>query len=175
MSIINEATVKVRRDTAGNWTSNNPTLNQGEWGYETDTGKIKIGDGSTVWTSLEYQPTKTEVDAKLTGSTDQLCKAWSNFDGTGTVAIRDDYNVSSITDNGTGDYTVNFTNEMSDTDYSVLLSITGNSNLMVYVSSANAISAPTLKTTSQVRVKTIIISTGNPLDHANIYVAIFGS
>ena len=36
MSIINEATIKVRRDTAGNWTSNDPTLNQGEWGYETD-------------------------------------------------------------------------------------------------------------------------------------------
>ena len=45
-------------------------------------------------------------------------KAWVNFDGTGTVAIRDSFNVSSITDNGTGLYTVNFTNALSNADYS---------------------------------------------------------
>ena len=44
----------MRRDTAANWTSNDPTLLSGEMGYETDTHKIKIGDGSTVWTSLSY-------------------------------------------------------------------------------------------------------------------------
>ena len=43
-----------RRDTAANWTSNNPTLNAGEIGYETDTAKYKIGTGSTAWTSLAY-------------------------------------------------------------------------------------------------------------------------
>jgi hypothetical protein len=42
----------------------------------------------------------------------QACKAWVNFTGTGTVAIRESYNVSSITDNGTGTYTVNFTTAM---------------------------------------------------------------
>jgi len=46
-----------------------------------------------------------------------LCKAWVNFNGTSTVAIRASYNVSSITDNGTGDYTVNFTTAFSDTNY----------------------------------------------------------
>lgn len=46
-----------------------------------------------------------------------LAKAWVNFNGTGTVAIRANYNVSSITDNGTGSYTVNFTNAMPDADY----------------------------------------------------------
>jgi hypothetical protein len=45
------------------------------------------------------------------------CRAWVNFDGTGTVAIRASGNVSSITDNGTGDYTVNFTNAMPDANY----------------------------------------------------------
>ena len=45
--------------------------------------------------------------------------AWVNFNGTGTVAIRSSYNVSSITDNGTGDYTVNFTNALSDANYAV--------------------------------------------------------
>jgi hypothetical protein len=47
-----------------------------------------------------------------------LCRAWVNFNGTGTVAIRASFNVSSITDNGTGDYTINFTNAMPDANYS---------------------------------------------------------
>ena len=46
--------LQQRRDTAANWTSNNPTLAAGEIGYETDTKKFKIGDGSTAWTSLAY-------------------------------------------------------------------------------------------------------------------------
>ena len=48
-----------------------------------------------------------------------LAKAWVNFNGTGTVAIRAAGNVSSITDRGTGEYTVNFTTAMSDANYSV--------------------------------------------------------
>lgn len=47
------------------------------------------------------------------------CRAWVNFNGTGTVAIRESGNVSSITDNGAGQYTVNFTTAMADTNYSV--------------------------------------------------------
>jgi uncharacterized protein (AIM24 family) len=47
------------------------------------------------------------------------CRAWVNFNGTGTVAIRASGNVSSITDNGTGDYTVNFTTAMPDTNFAV--------------------------------------------------------
>lgn len=47
-------------------------------------------------------------------------KAWVNFNGTGTVAIRDDLNVSSITDNGTGLYTVNFTTALANANYAVV-------------------------------------------------------
>ena len=46
-----------------------------------------------------------------------FCRAWVNFNGTSTVAIRASFNVTSITDNGTGDYTVNFTNAMPDANY----------------------------------------------------------
>lgn len=46
-----------------------------------------------------------------------LCRAWVNFNGTGAVAIRANGNVSSITDNGTGDYTVNFATAMPDANY----------------------------------------------------------
>ena len=46
--------IQIRRDTAANWTSVDPTLANGEMGYETDTGKSKMGDGVTAWTSLSY-------------------------------------------------------------------------------------------------------------------------
>ena len=57
-----------------------------------------------------------------------LAKAWVNFNGTGTVAIRASFNVSSITDNGTGDYTVNFTTAMVDANYGAGLGV-GDNNL----------------------------------------------
>lgn len=46
--------LQVRRGAAASWTSTNPTLSAGEIGHETDTGRLKIGDGTTVWTSLDY-------------------------------------------------------------------------------------------------------------------------
>jgi hypothetical protein len=49
-------------------------------------------------------------------------RAWVNFNGTGTVAIRASFNVSSITDNGTGNYTVNFTTAMPDANYAAVAS-----------------------------------------------------
>lgn len=53
------------------------------------------------------------------GTENYKCRAWVNFNGTGTVAIRASGNVSSITDNGTGDYTVNFTTAMPDANYGI--------------------------------------------------------
>lgn len=50
-------------------------------------------------------------------------KAWVNFNGSGTVAIRDSFNVGSITDNATGDYTVNFASAMSNDDYAIAISV----------------------------------------------------
>lgn len=47
--------IQIRRGTASQWTSANPTLAAGEQGYESDTNKIKIGNGSTAWNSLDYQ------------------------------------------------------------------------------------------------------------------------
>lgn len=69
------------------------------------------------------------------------CRAWVNFNGTGTVAIRASGNVSSITDNGTGDYTVNFTTAMSDANYSSVVS--GGSKANGYTVGTSEASAPT--------------------------------
>lgn len=62
--------LQEKRDTAANWTSNNPTLLAGEIGYVTDTGQIKVGNGSTAWTSLPYQKPqmiKNYTSAAFTG------------------------------------------------------------------------------------------------------------
>ena len=58
-----------------------------------------------------------------------IAKAWVNFNGTGTIAARDSENVSSLTDNGTGDYTVNFTAAMGNANYS----FTGNGRVSIGV------------------------------------------
>ena len=47
-------TIQMRRDTAANWTAANPVLNAGEFGYESDTDSLKVGTGTTAWTSLPY-------------------------------------------------------------------------------------------------------------------------
>lgn len=60
-------------------------------------------------------PTIVDVNNVQIGT---FCRAWVNFNGTGTVAIRSSFNVSSITDGGVGIYTVNFTNAMPDANYS---------------------------------------------------------
>lgn len=57
--------IQLRNDTASNWTAEDPILAQGEMGIESDTGKVKLGDGSTAWSSLDYAPltsAPTEID-----------------------------------------------------------------------------------------------------------------
>jgi Major tropism determinant N-terminal domain len=53
-SVTRATLSQLRRDTAANWTSSNPVLAAGEIGFETDTNKFKIGDGTTAWTSRSY-------------------------------------------------------------------------------------------------------------------------
>ena len=83
MAVVTQ--IQIRRGTAAQWTSANPTLAAGEFGYESDTGKAKIGNGSTAWSSLSYAitgaaGTVTSIVAGtgLTGGT---------ITSTGTIAI----------------------------------------------------------------------------------------
>jgi len=82
-------------------------------------------------------------------------RAWVNFNGTGTVAIRASGNVTSITDNGTGDYTVNFTTAMPDANYEVSTQqspfAAANTGGAMYIAGTQAGGA-TLKSTTQLRV-----------------------
>ncbi len=105
-----------------------------------------------------------------------LAKAWVNFNGTGTVAIRASFNVSSITDNGTADYTVNFTTAMVDENYCAV----GQSGYTTNANAAGSVafirignngneSAPA---TGSIRLNAVLNGSAT-LDQVYIYVAIF--
>ena len=82
-----------------------------------------------------------------------LCRAWVNFNGTGTVAIRSSFNVSSITDNGTGDYTINFTTALPDANYAVHEQHSSGSAQVQGGGTTPFISSTYSQTTSSVRVQ----------------------
>ena len=102
------------------------------------------------------------------------CRAWVNFNGTGTVAIRASGNVSSITDNDTGDYTVNFTTTMPDANYSVVIAASRSGNVFTTnIATNNNTGNDVAPTTGAIR----IVSNGGPgrgpYDSAYFSVAIF--
>jgi hypothetical protein len=98
----------------------------------------------------------------------QACKAWVNFNGTGTVAIRAGYNVSSITDNATGDYTVNFTTAMVDANYS----ISGTATRSALNNYASFFSPWTTITASTLRIQSVNFA-GGLEDSAHTSVSVF--
>jgi hypothetical protein len=104
------------------------------------------------------------------------CRAWVNFNGTGTVAIRASGNVTSITDNGTGLYTVNFTTAMPDVNYSVSLSACPYTNtdrsINLYIAGSVA-SGAEVKTTSALKLNSGNVGSATYYDNAEINVAIF--
>jgi len=69
---------------------------------------------------------------------DNACEIWCRFNGTGSIAINDDYNVTSLNDNGTGDYTVNFSITMSSTNYALVYGTSG-----MILNTSNAMSTTT--------------------------------
>lgn len=95
-----------------------------------DAGTVTIGnsnvtfDANTVTTNLAFAADHAGIKTALNASGSApvyACRAWVNFNPSGTVAIRGSANVSSLADNGTGDYTVNFTTSMSDSNYSAVI------------------------------------------------------
>lgn len=103
-------------------------------------------------------------------------RAWVNFNGTGTVAIRASGNVTSITDNGTGDYTINFTTSLPDANYSMggfLMQMGAGNTYAASVSLyGSAASGATLKTNSSVRV-CAGWGAGATSDSAEVHVQVF--
>jgi hypothetical protein len=106
-----------------------------------------------------------------------LAAAWVNFNGTGTVAIRASSNVSSITDNGTGDYTVNFTTALADANYCVnattSIAFGGISSGGVISELLSTGSSYSNKTSSSVRMITLDNNADTAYDSFSTNVAIF--
>jgi hypothetical protein len=97
------------------------------------------------------------------------CRAWVNFDGTGTVEIRGSGNVSSITDNGAGDYRVNFATAMPDANYAVVTS----GHASTGSPAAGRVTEPYNLSTGSVEIVTASSSSGSAADNAIVTVAIF--
>jgi hypothetical protein len=103
------------------------------------------------------------------GTENYKCRAWVNFNGTGTVAIRAAGNVASITDNGTGDYTVNFTTAMPDANYSFggnAQTLAGVTTLFLLQANSNTPSATALRILAST-------SAGSPTDSPYVWLQVF--
>jgi hypothetical protein len=103
------------------------------------------------------------------------CRAWVNFNGTGTVAIRASGNVTSITDNNTGEYTINFAIALPDANY-VLVGNAQNAGAILvvspYINGASAINEP--PSTTAARIQTRLITSSPPaVDATYVMVAVF--
>lgn len=125
------------------------------WATKTAPTSVVVGTSDTQ-TLTNKTLTAPNIDsapfATVSGSAPlYACRAWVNFNGTGTVAIRASGNVSSITDNGTGDYTVNFTTAMVDANYSIAFGYEAAGTFALKLQ-GTAGAAPTLMSSTQVRI-----------------------
>jgi len=98
---------------------------------------LHLGTNNTVQATIDSSGNFSFNSGYGSAAVAYGCRAWVNFNGTGTVAIRGSGNVTSITDNGTGDYTINFTTAMVDVNYSGVFGCNdnGNTSVMTYKSS----------------------------------------
>ena len=141
------------------------------------------GDGTITGLAAGGLPDASITAAELSGAQSGSApiygaRAWVNFNGTGTVAIRASGNVSSITDNGNGDYTVNFTTAMADANYCVNVSApmytTSNGSVTAKIYGSGSVGSPGTQSTTQIRVCwTDILGSANFYDPASYYVSVF--
>jgi hypothetical protein len=104
------------------------------------------------------------------------CRAWVNFNGTGTVAMRANGNVSSIGDNGTGDYTVNFSTAMPDVNYAVVgstCSDTSTDGRCVLTTRGTSGGGATDQLTTSVRILTAYTNGSATRDFGSVYCSVF--
>ncbi len=107
----------------------------------------------------------------------RIAKAWINFNGTGTIAIRSSYNISSITDNGTGDYTVTFSTAMSDANYSVSTSMAGTAGAYANVDAGFGSGANAALAAGSMRLRSKYAFDGDAYfyyDYSTLHAQVFG-
>jgi hypothetical protein len=114
---MSRITLSGNASGTGNFTLASPNSNTDR------TLTLPDNTGTVLTTASTVSATQIAGALNASGSAPiYACRAWVNFNGTGTVAINASGNVSSITDNGTGDYTINFTTAMPDANYSSVCS-----------------------------------------------------
>ena len=137
---------------------------------ETGSGSAVFGTSPTLTT-----PTINSAQVPTISGTAPLymCRAWVNFNGIGTVAIRASGNVSSITDNGPGNYTVNFTTAMPDANYSVMgnAGVNGTYGSWTVSPFSNGVTS-VASTTSAVRISVFVAQVG-AVDSPYVTVSVF--
>ena len=154
---------KVSFDTSGNMTTS------GTIPSSALTGALPAIDGSAL-TGM----TASSLSTASGSAPSYSARAWVNFKGSGTVTIKASGNVSSIADNGTGRYTLNFSTNMPDANYAIATTNASlNNNLSYYVLGLRNQNPPDVKSTSQVRMQCGNGATGGATDSANISVTIF--
>jgi len=122
-ALINDANAAAQRATLGAAPLESPTFT----GFPRSV-TTPLGDSTTRTATTEFVDRAIPAALNASGSAPLYgCRAWVNFNGTGTVAIRASGNVSSITDNGTGDYTINFATAMQDANYATVANWTNGS------------------------------------------------
>lgn len=135
--------IQVRRGTASQWTSSNPTLSAGEFGFETDTNKLKCGNGATAWNSLAY----INNDGDITGVTAGTGISGGGTSGTVTVSIdtsvtADLTTAQTLTNKTLTDPKINLAFDAETASYTAVLANNGQVVTMDNAS-ANTFSIPT--------------------------------
>ena len=101
-------------------------------------------------------------------------KAWVNFNGENTVAIRDSFNVSSITDNGTGSYTVNIDTDMSNVNYCVVVASGYGSNTQIQTSQNSQLFGYTTRTAGSFQIRHGNTEGNSNSDADDVHAVVFG-
>lgn len=86
-----DAILQIRRDIESGWVNSNPVLRSGEFGYETDTNRLKVGDGSTTWTALEYVTGGSYSVSAEPPDNPQTGSVWFNAENGRTYIYYDSY------------------------------------------------------------------------------------
>ena len=130
----------------------------------TTAGSILVtGEGNSTTTNLQQG----------------LAKAWINFNGTGTIAVRDSFNISAITDNATGTYTVTINNDMANANHVVTTGMTSydgqaDTRYVAMLRSAGANDWSNYTTTSFKTVSNEIANGGSNIDHSLLIYSVDG-
>ena len=136
----------------------------------TTTSRLGLGELATEGEmEVESAAAALVVGPNQVKNSPGVAKAWINFNGTGSVSIRDDYNISSIVDNGTGQYEINIATNFSNADYAITGTSSGTNQTTVNAVFVNQTSSPTTGT-----VDIFTATEGGAIDRQIVSLAMFG-